>query len=250
MISDKNTLEKWVDVEHEYYRELERFFDTKMFNSIEAHNENFSYIKEALEEYLAKQPLNTISKNAKIEQNIYSPLPQQSKKQKPRRLENILFLNYNYTCTEKLYISNEYQLLANHIHGELNNPDNPIIFGYGDEIDEKYKLIEQINDNRYLENIKSIKYLETRNYTELLGFIDSDEYEIFIMGHSCGISDRTLLNTLFENKNCMSIKVFYHLKEDGTDNYSDIVRNISRNFTDKPLMRNKVVNKKDCVPLA
>jgi hypothetical protein len=54
----------------------------------------------------------------------------------------------------------------------LDNSENPIIFGYEDDIDEKYKLIEQQNDNRYLENIKSIKYLETRNYQKMLKFID------------------------------------------------------------------------------
>ena len=70
------------------------------------------------------------------------------------------------------------------------------------------------------------------------------------MGHSCGISDRTLLNTLFENDNCVSIQVFYHKKENDEDNYSDVVRNISRNFTNKKVMREKVVNKMDSDPLA
>jgi hypothetical protein len=69
------------------------------------------------------------------------------------------------------------------------------------------------------------------------------------MGHSCGISDRTLLNTLFEHENCLSIKIFYHKRGDGTDNYSDIARNISRNFTNKPLMRKIVVDKTSSEPL-
>ena len=124
-----------------------------------------------------------------------------------------------------------------------------MIFGYGDELDEKYNLIEQLNDNEYLRNIKSIKYLQSRNYQELLAFINSDAYQIFIMGHSCGISDRTLLNKLFEHHNCNSIKPFYYAKDDGTDNYTDITINISRNFKDKSLFRERVVNKLDCEPL-
>lgn len=92
--------------------------------------------------------------------------------------------------------------------------------------------------------------METDNYKRLLEFVNNDEYQIFIFGHSCGNSDRTLLNTLFEHENCVSIKPFYYLKEDGTDNYSDMVRNISRNFNNKAIMRDKVVNKKDCEPLA
>jgi hypothetical protein len=69
------------------------------------------------------------------------------------------------------------------------------------------------------------------------------------MGHSCGNSDRTLLNTLFEHDNCVSIKPFYYQKEDGSDNYIEIVQNIYRNFTDMKLMRERVVNKTYCEPL-
>lgn len=69
------------------------------------------------------------------------------------------------------------------------------------------------------------------------------------MGHSCGNSDRTLLNTLFEHRNCISVKVYYHQREDGTDDYSQLIRNLSRNFNDKAAMRDKVVNKEFCLPL-
>jgi hypothetical protein len=166
------------------------------------------------------------------------------------KYNNILFLNFNYTKNIKIKFGQLYmssKLI--HIHGELGNHENEIIFGYGDELDDKYQLIEQLNINEYLRNIKSIKYLQTRNYQELLAFIDSDKYQIFIMGHSCGISDRTLLNKLFEHNNCISIKPFYHKKEDGTDNFTDLMINISRNFKDKTLFRERVVNKLDCEPL-
>jgi hypothetical protein len=179
--------------------------------------------------------------------------------QKP---DNITFLNFNYTSTAKSYahldsriklendIDSSIDVRTIHIHGSLNDHDeNPIIFGYGDELDDDYKRIEKLNDNSYLENIKSIKYLETDNYKKLLEFIESDEYQVFIFGHSCGTSDRTLLNTLFEHDNCASIKPFYHQRDDGTDNYSDIVRNISRNFNNKIKMRDRVVNKTYCSPL-
>jgi len=175
----------------------------------------------------------------------------------------ILFLNFNYTNTENRYykydffkdktegFKKEIQIEKDtiHIHGELMNDKNPIIFGYGDEIANEYKAIEKMNDNRFLENIKSIRYLETDNYKRLLNFINSDNYQIFIMGHSCGLSDRTLLNTLFEHENCVSIKVFYHQETETRDNYSDVVRNISRNFNNKATMREKVVNKQYCESL-
>jgi len=166
--------------------------------------------------------------------------------------DDIMFLNFNYTNLEVLYIDKEKPVnhrfipLDIHIHGELNNPINPVIFGYGDEIEENYSKLENLQDNAYLENIKSIKYQETDNYKQMLNFVNSDKYQIIILGHSCGNSDRTLLKTLFEHENCVSIKPYYYqYEEEGVkkDNYSDIVRNISRSFTDKKSMRDKVVNK-------
>ena len=135
----------------------------------------------------------------------------------------------------------------NHIHGSLNDHEN-MIFGYGDELDENYEIVKGLNDNSYLRNIKSILYLQNNNYKELLRLMDSAPFQIYIMGHSCGNSDRTLLNTMFEHKNCVSIKPYYY-EHDGKDNYMDIVQNISRNFTDMRLMRDRVVNKSLCEPL-
>lgn len=164
------------------------------------------------------------------------------------RPQHILLLNFNYTKVANLYLNEKYNSISlNHIHGSLNDHEN-MIFGYGDELDENYEIIKGLNDNSYLRNIKSILYLQNNNYKELLRLMDSAPFQIYIMGHSCGNSDRTLLNTMFEHKNCVSIKPYYY-EHDGKDNYMDIVQNISRNFTDMRLMRDRVVNKSLCEPL-
>lgn len=159
--------------------------------------------------------------------------------------DSMMMLNFNYTSIADTYLPFADRFSVNHIHGELSKPGS-VVFGYGDEMDENYKKLANKNDNEYLNNIKSIKYLESPNYRKLLEFIESDTYQIFIMGHSCGNSDRTLLNTLFEHRNCVSIKPFYHKWDDGTDNYMELIQNISRNFTDMKLMRDRVVNKTFC----
>ena len=161
---------------------------------------------------------------------------------------NILLLNFNYTPTTKKYLINKSIFTINHIHGELSNPDS-VIFGYGDELDENYKKLSNLNDNEYLKNFKSIKYLESDRYRKALQFMEAEPYQVYIMGHSCGNSDRTFLNTLFEHKNCVSIKPYYY-KDGDKDNYLDIVQNISRNFTDMKLMRDRVVNKTYCEPFS
>lgn len=85
------------------------------------------------------------------------------------RPSEVLFLNFNYTSTENFYNSrptdrefgNDISTDVIHIHGILNNKtDNKIIFGFGDEIDKDYLEIENLNDNEYLQNIKSMKYLK------------------------------------------------------------------------------------------
>ncbi|MYZ59084.1 hypothetical protein EH151_04155 [Elizabethkingia anophelis] len=166
--------------------------------------------------------------------------------------KDILFANFNYTTTETYYLNSpndreygKYNTDIIHIHGLLNNnTDNKIIFGFGDELDADYKIIENLNDNEYLKNIKSFKYFESESYKKLLEYIERSPYQIFIFGHSCGNSDRTLLNTLFEHKNCHSIKNFYYIKSDNEDSYNGTIMNISRSFTNKADMRDKVVNKK------
>ena len=159
-----------------------------------------------------------------------------------------LVLNFNYTKTPERYISESSNTFVNYIHGNLENPES-VIFGYGDELDSSFKQLQDMNDNECLRHIKSIHYLESDNYRRMLDFVESGPFQVVIMGHSCGISDRTLLNTLFEHDNCVSIKPYYYVNEQGKDNYLDIVQNISRNFTNPKLMRDRVVNKTFCEPL-
>ena len=162
--------------------------------------------------------------------------------------DNIMLLSFNYTHTAQLYLKKSSIFNLNYIHGEIQKPHS-VIFGYGDELDEDFKKLKELNNNECQRNVKSIKYLESDNYRKVLSFIESDSYQVCIMGHSCGNSDRTLLNTLFEHKNCISIKPYYYIKKDGTDNYLELIQNISRNFTDMKLMRDRVVNKLYCEPL-
>lgn len=205
--------------------------------------------RKLIEEIGLKEPKKGIKRllRSSIATNYFDLIP-----------DNTLFLNFNYTSTDKLYnVPRDFNQFDEnkfnefiYIHGTTDIRDkNPIIFGFGDELDEDYKGIEKLNDNRYLENIKSINYLETDNYKKLLEFTNTGNFQVFIFGHSCGISDRTLLNTIFEHENCASIKPFYHKQNENEDNYSDIVRNISRNFNDKAMMRDRVVNKTFCKPL-
>ena len=264
-ITEKEYLHNWVDIEYEYFQALLKCLKGKSEGGIEKLNNEFSSIKKALEQYLTKQTEKCPQRPdmcEKIKEKIRTIIGNTCDKTEVNTNNRSLFLNFNYTHTVNLYINDSLMSLDIdlndikdiNIHGKLKvleeaeGQENPMIFGYGDETNEEYKRLENENENMYLENIKSIKYFETGNYQELLEFVDSDEFNVFIMGHSCGISDRTLLKTLFEHDNCKTIKIFYHKEENG-DDYSDVVRNISRSFKNKSEMRKRIVPKVNCEPL-
>jgi uncharacterized pyridoxamine 5'-phosphate oxidase family protein len=129
----------------------------------------------------------------------------------------------------------------NYIHGELNSEENPIIFGFGDEHDKHYLGFEDEKNDELFKHIKSFNYYKTSNYHNLIRFINSDDFQVYIIGHSCGLSDRTMLKEIFEHENCKSIKIFYFEKSENENDYTNKTYDISRHFTDKGLMRKKIV---------
>ena len=262
----------WVDIEYDYYQLLKQCIDNKDCElTVAGLNNQLSFLQEKLVEYL--DTIEDIRSRKDIHDSIIdyfnpSDFSTEGKKKAVDSIgldindidevrfnfeecnklipEHIMLLSFNYTGTARMY--RNFNLTHNYIHGELSNPTN-IIFGYGDELDKSYQDILDKNDNELLRNVKSVKYLETRRYREMLEFIQSAPFQVYIMGHSCGNSDRTLLNTVFEHENCVSIKPFYHKWDDGSDNYLELVQNISRNFTNMKLFRDRVVNKEQCLTI-
>lgn len=259
----------WVDIENDYYQLLKECSENADCGyTVKELNEQLAFLQEKLIEHLRSIGTNQYIKelhdgmieffdpadfstegkkkaleNIGIESINLEDVQYNFEEQKKLRPERIMLLSFNYTATAKNY--NNFNLEHNYIHGELEHPKN-IIFGYGDELDRHYQDILDRNDNELLKNVKSVKYLETRHYHDMLEFLMSAPFQVLIMGHSCGNSDRTLLNTVFEHENCVSIKPFYHKWDDGSDNYLELVQNISRNFTNMRLFRDRVVNKEQC----
>ena len=253
----------WVDIENEYFSLLTEEKLTIDKGVIVANYRELNCQLEILRDKLIQYLKLESEKDAPVIDNIndiiYRPIKEREISVAYKRslgenvIENIIpcatmFLNFNYTKTSEKYLSESSNVMVNYIHGNLEDPES-IIFGYGDELDSDFKKLQKMNDNECLRHIKSIRYLESDGYRKMLEFIESDTFQVIIMGHSCGLSDRTLLNTLFEHKNCVSIKPYYYVNKEGKDNYLDMVQNISRNFTNPQLMRDRVVNKTYCSPL-
>lgn len=160
--------------------------------------------------------------------------------------DNILVISFNYTDTIDKYIQSlpsSQRFKVNHIHGDLQNLDE-MIFGYGNEDDKFYKTLLN-SPSEFTTQLKFIRYSYDERYREISEFLNQDTFQVYIMGHSCGESDHSLLNRLFEHKNCVSIKPFYH-KMDSGDNAHELITAIHRSFTTKKRALEYVVNKKRC----
>lgn len=267
------SLNDWVDIEQTYYNLLVKFINEPIYTSndkvgsIKHLNSSIEYLKTKLIEYLKTIHIRNNSRQSSIYEAIWNVITSSIKNNaqavnnknptQEENIESILFVSFNYTDT----LVNLYNPLSMsdditnveiiNIHGSINDASTPekIIFGYGDEMDEYYRTIENLNYNEFLKNIKSFGYYLSDNYKKLLTFINSDNFEVHLMGHSCGLSDRVLLNTVFEHNNCKNIQIYYHDKGNNQNNFTDLTMNISRHFNDKAKMRERVSPITECKPL-
>lgn len=228
----------WVDIEMDYFDMLSVLGDqflrrSKNTRLIKALNEDLQGIKVLLQNYL-----NEIVEPIIRETKLYFLNEFQIINNRRESNEETLFLNFNYTSTLDAYVNELDNTKCIYIHGKLNQPKNPIIFGFGDEQHKKYELIESLNENLFLKNIKTFKYLLTNNYRDLTMFLESfdeailpdEEFEVSIFGHSCGMSDGTLLNHIFDRDNCKGISIYYHKNQ---EDFIERSNEISRHFKSK-----------------
>lgn len=245
---------KWVDIENKYYQFLLKALkiDNRLakFKIVEDLNKAMDFIILKLEAFLKEQrslmllPQYGVIFNEWIKHEDIVFRFGLNESIKPFKT---LFLNFNYTNTIDQYLnrSNEFRLNSsnfeiNYIHGKIGDKNNPIVFGFGDELDKEYSSVEGESVQGFLKFIKSFWYSKTSNYHDLIRFIESEKFQVFILGHSCGLSDRTMLNMIFEHENCKSIKIYYH-SNNGTNNFTILTEEISRHFTKKAEMRKKIV---------
>lgn len=238
----------WVDIESIYFDLLKECLKSSQKNttSIDHLNEDLEAISEFLKEYLNQIEIEINPQDAYLfTKQFYSDIDKKDiilLEKKHNIIPNhFYFLNFNYTKSLNLIIKESgfdfSKTTENQIHSSAFS-EKSIIFGFGDEMDEVYKEIEKLNDNRYLKFIKSFQYFKSTNYRNLLSYLNSDLFQVCIYGHSCGLSDRIMLNEIFEHQNCKSIKIYFYNEEDFTKK----TMNISRHFNSNKLMREKIVD--------
>jgi hypothetical protein len=248
---------RWVDIEYEYYLMLVKYYKQIELNpqskeyglkSVTKLNYCFDSIKKKLIEYLTIIDSHDRRRNDRIKNLLYEGTGAEADAKGEK-----LFLYFNYTSTLSLYTEKyfSYEYNSIHIHGKLGELLDYNVFGYGDEMDPHYEKIEHLNANEFLKNIKSFSYFKTSNYQTLIRFIESGDFTVKILGHSCGLSDRILLNTVFEHQNCKAIKIYYYQKSETENDYFEKTQEISRHFkaSGKIDMRKKIITFNQSEPL-
>lgn len=248
-IENKN----WVDIEIQYFDYLKSKEIINSPESIKELNIEFEYIKSSFLEYLNEEVSNNIFSTddellSQFNQVIQPIDTRPNSVEENKHPDKVCILNFNYTDIAKKYALKLNSSKYIPIHGQLGGDNIGIqepIFGFGDEIDQEYTKFELLRNDEIFKHIKSFKYLQFSHYRNLIEFLESNPFQVQIFGHSCGLSDRTLLNSIFEHQNCISIKPFY-FEKDGSNDYEQKSYSIARHFKSKSELRDKVVNKEYC----
>ncbi len=202
----KNQNKIWNNIEEVYYHELLSILDIdkisrKDYRGIKKNeilrsrvlefNKEFEEIKTQLKEYLSK--IET-TKKPDIE-SFFERLTLNYK--------DHYILNFNYTKTAEYYFEKS---KINYIHGSV---DSDIIFGFGNDQDFYYPILKELDIDELLENFKTYKYSEFENYSELLNKLvySEKQFDVVVIGHSLGSTDKTLLKEIFENEFCKKIEI-------------------------------------------
>ncbi|WP_075603405.1 AbiH family protein [Saccharicrinis aurantiacus] len=220
----------WSDVEYLYYKMLNQYNNREQnekdfgrafsYSTSKDLNKDFEVVQKYLQAYLLEQ-----QKEIKLidgYQQLFNNYDNKSK--------GTLVLNFNYTNTVSMYLNNCEHIELINIHGELENPDNPIIFGYAASEQESKELLDK-NDTELLLNIKRYNYHLTDNEYKLNQFLDRrlSPLMVNILGHSCGVSDRLILSEIFNNENVSGIRQYYY---NGHAGYKTTAINIARIIDD------------------
>lgn len=224
----------WMDIETYYYKMLcniwsayngKKFKDNGMVNRELAElNKFLSCIKSNLVDYLDKEEAVVITNNNNLDWLLGQYVLYDLYNYKS------MFLNFNYTNVMKKYVNfTSYRNVEhNQIHGNVSSPFEELIFGYGDITDSTFLEFERSGNDNYLEHIKNYQYLYSKRYQQLLEFLDLGEFEVSILGHSCGMSDRILLSNIFNHINNKRIRYYFYERENGSNDYIEKAYAISR----------------------
>lgn len=261
---------KWSDIENNYFKKIKSLYNEKVLNlggreegkvksfidNVRSINNQLLFLKEQFLCYL-KDTTDNYKHNYIGYERILYDYTEANKEDESFEIERAI-LNFNYTEVFNKYpefLDGRSKIKSFNIHGELMNIKNPPIFGLGDEYHPIYRDFVELNEPDLLKNVKSIKYLQANVYKGLINkLIEYDKIEYVVLGHSCGMSDRTLLKELFNMEEVEKICLYNYEQfkydekgkkiegsgDKGFTDYTNKLYGLSSYFNNNQIMRNVV----------
>lgn len=239
--------EFWFDVESTYFdmlRNIHKSYDrVSQKIQVKRLNEDLIQIKDLLQEYLAMLNVSFDSPVSDFTKDLIETF------KNDESTKDIVVIDFNYTQTIRSFNIDGYEHYP--IHGTL---DTDIIFGWGNDKDGDYIEIKDLRDDDFLINFKTHHYLKNNNYQLIHHSLIrvKEKFNVHVLGHSLGLTDKSLLKEIFESDNCE--KIFLYLRSDKYDSKPVVNRQIDveNEFTkltmaisriiDDQMARVKVVN--------
>lgn len=224
----------WLDIESFFYRQICNAIDLGYSRNvrnekIEDINNAMEFLKSTLKFYLRK-----ITEEFDVKTNIQHHQAYQrilaSELSLNRRQ---LVVNYNYTKVLSQYLDTDTEKNSVlNIHGTYDDENHKLVFGYGSIQDKWHRKILDENLSLAAKNLKYIQYSRLSSHDKLVQFLNERRFNLKILGHSCGESDSTTLNNIFNHSNLNRIEIYHYLKTgenyDFSKDYEEKVFNIYR----------------------
>lgn len=239
-----NQYTNWFDIENAYFTELISIEEKTVRQvpkeeQIKTLNANLIEIKKILFEYL--KSIRTV--DDRFIKKFFNSREFNS-------LENVYIINFNYTITIENYFDQNEKIKINYIHGDIESEN--IIFGYGNDQHPKYNQLKESEIDEYLRFFKTFEYLNNKQYSEIYNqaLERFNDYDVSIIGHSLGQTDKTLLKEILDNVKCQRIHLYkrkdlnqdlINLKEE----FNKLIFSISRIIDNERDLRVKVLNFED-----
>lgn len=216
--SNKN----WADLESAYFDFL--FQQSKLVSSegkISQLNYEFLEIRNHLFAYLSKifNSKNEISQQHKTFLETLCDLRKHNQSGTERDYNfdhsDIHFVNFNYSNSLKEHLNAINPKLSQnviHIHGNLDDI-NSIVLGFGNKAHDNYKPLLNKQNNECMKFIKHNHTAFEKAEKEIKELIKSEQFEIYVLGHSLGSTDQSILQTIFNSNNLSTITLLHKDEE-------------------------------------
>lgn len=238
---DKN----WFDIENIYFAELTKLKNvtlnnrgTSIVDKLKKTNSEFLELKEFVSQYLNSL---VVKKDPIIDKFLTVNL---------KGVKSVYVVNFNYTSTIKEYFEESETVGINYVHGSLE--ENNIVFGYGNDQNADYQEMKNMDIDEFLEFFKTFDYLNNPSYDKIYSeALDVfDDFDAYVLGHSLGMTDKTLLSEILNSDKCKKIHLFK--RKDYLDDvpeqeksFRKLTYSASRILTNERSLRKKIVSFKE-----